>query len=124
MKTESPTRRAGLPLVLAVIAAAALGASGLIYAVATGNRMAVPGAAVATTAYVVLGLLAVRGHEWARWVLFALIVVTALCCTFFAFVDLGSPRARFDFTPGLALVAGLYGAIAAGLGWPTRGSAS
>src|SRR5215213_4906057 len=113
MEPSLTLRRAGVPLVLAIVGAVAFSGVGLVYAAATGNRMAVPGAAIATSLYVILGYLAIRGADWARWTFFCLILLTTLTCLLFTFVDLGGGgKPRLDFTPTLAAVTLFYALIA------------
>ena len=118
METSLAIRRAGLPLVLGVVAAVAFSGCGLIYAAMTGNRMAVPGAAIATSVYAILGYFAIRGVEWTRWILFCLILMTTLTCLLFTFVNLGDTKPGLSFVPELAAVTLFYTLIAIAVALP------
>jgi hypothetical protein len=103
---------------LGVITAIAFSALGVTIALVRGDRVALPGAVVSLATYLVLGYLAVRGQQWARWVFFTLIVLTTLTCTFFTFIHLQGGKAQVTFTPVLAVVSALYAAIAAAVAFP------
>jgi hypothetical protein len=108
------TVRAGVLLVGSAASALGISLLLLVLAVLTDNRMAIPGAAIATAGYSVLGFFTLRGAAWARWTLVALVLLTAAICLLFAFVDLGGPKPRLAFTPELAIAALVYTMIAAG----------
>jgi hypothetical protein len=80
--------------------------------------MALPGAAMCTLLYAGLGIFALRGAQWARWIVFIFILLTALTCTLFAFINLGGSKPQFEFTPIGAAIALLYFAMAIGIAWP------
>src|SRR4051812_21186226 len=85
----------GLPRLLAVTAAVAYGIFAIGVAVARRDRVAMPGAAVTLAIYLTLGVFIVRGHAWARWVMFTLTALTALTCLVGAFIPTsGPPDAR------------------------------
>ena len=108
-------------LALAVGAAVCFGAFMAATAIVRGDGMALPGAVIAFLLYSTLGHLALRGHEWARWAFFSIILLTALVCIAFTFLDLGTGSAEIGFTPGLALVSALYIGVAVASALPIRG---
>lgn len=95
---------------------------GVVIAVAFRQWVMFPGALLSLVLYGILGYFAVRGNDWARWTLFAFMLVTAVVVLVFAFVRPGgNPPVGFD--PGLATVALFHGCIAVGLALrPRRGA--
>ena len=112
-------RRVGCPLVLAVTAITGFTLLMLVGAIVKGDRMALPGAIVASSICVLLGIFALLGHDWARWLLFVFALLTAMTCMLFTFVDMGDGNPRLGFTPGLGALTLFYIAVAVGLAWPT-----
>ena len=111
-------RRKGLPLTLAVAAAIAYGVFAVTDCIARRNTMALPGAVISLLAYGTLGYFTLRGRAWARWVMFALVLLTALTCMFFALFSLGSGKPAFDFSHGLAGVSVFFALIAVSMALP------
>lgn len=108
----------GWPLVLAVVALVTFGAWAVARSVARQHTMALPGSAFTLIGYGVLGLLALRGREWARWIMFTLVGLTAMTTALFTFVSMGDGPARFSFSGDIAVVAACYILAAIGLAWP------
>ena len=118
MEPARPARRNGLPLTLAVAAAIAFGVLAVAAALARRDTTALPGAVMSLVAYGTFGFFTLRGHEWARWLMFTLVALTTLTCTFFTFFRLGSGQAEFDFSPVLAAVSASFALLTIGMGLP------
>ncbi len=112
MKSSSTFTRYGVPLSLAVIAAVGYGIVAVAISLVRGDRMALPGAAISLALYAALGFFALRGHPWARWVLFTFALMTALTCLFFSFISVGSGSPQVQFSPVLGAVSIFFASIA------------
>src|SRR5450432_1147457 len=108
--------RATSPLFkLAVGATLLVPIAGLFIAIAFREWVMFPGALVSLLLYGVLGYFAVRGRDWARWILFAFMLGTAMLGLVFTFVRLGGGSSSIGFNPWVAIIPLLYGLVAVGL---------
>ena len=86
----------------------------LAVAVASGEAILIPGAAVAFCTYVALGIPTVLGRTWARWTLFVLILLTAVVCAGFSIAGLlGTGETPAGLHPSREGVALFYVTLAA-----------
>jgi hypothetical protein len=72
----------------------------------------------------VLGYFALKGHEWARWILFAFMLGIAMLGVVFTFVRLGGGGSSVGFNPWVAIITLFYGLVAVGLALRPRRLAS
>lgn len=99
---------------MAVAAVIAWGVFAVTISFARRDTTALPGAVISLLAYGTFGYFALRGHEWARWLVFALVLLTAITCAFFTFFGLGSGKVHSDFSPVLAVCSVFFALIAVG----------
>ncbi len=119
MNARTPIRYGTLQL-SAVIAAVGFAVFAVVVAVARRDRVALPGALSTFAIYSVLGCFIIRGHQWARWVLFAFALLTALTCLVFVFM----PPRELRGSLLLAASAIFFALIGAALAAPVRQPAS
>jgi hypothetical protein len=109
---------------VAVIATLLVPVAGLVIAIAARQWVIFPGALVSLVLYAVLGYFALKGREWARWILFAFMLVIAMLGVVFTFVRLGGGSSSVGFNPWIAVIPVFYGLVAAGLAVRPRRLAS
>ena len=113
-----PVRPYRLPLLLAVISAVAFATFAVATAVSRRDRTALPGAVGALVLYLTLGYFVLRGHQWARWTLFALMLLTGLTSLVFGLFI--APWSQGGMA--LLLSSVFFGVVASMLAGPVRGS--
>ena len=102
-----PSRRR-LPPIIAVAASMLVPVAGIIVALACREMVILPGALVSLVFYGLVGYFAIEGHEWARWLIFAFLLMTALVGLGFTFVSLGTGKPVVEFNLWIALVGLFY----------------
>jgi hypothetical protein len=102
-------------LSLLAIGTALLGIASSIVRKAWTNQL--PGALVGLGVYSMLAVAIWRGHAWARWTLFALIILSGVLCFVFA-IEKQTSVLAVDYK--LLLVGLVYIAVAVVIGWPVR----
>jgi hypothetical protein len=108
-------RQTSLSFKLAVIATLLVPVMGLVISITARQWVMFPGALVSLALYGVLGYFAVQGREWARWILFAFTLGTAMLGLVFTFVQLGGGSSALGFNPWVAIIPLFYGMVAVGL---------
>jgi hypothetical protein len=89
--------------------------AGVISAVAFRHWVIFPGSLVSLVLYGVLGYFAVHGRDWARWILFAFMLGTAMLGVVFTFVRFEGGTSSVGFNRWVAIIPLFYGLVAAGL---------
>jgi len=115
-------KRCGWPGFIGIVGAILLPLIATITAIVLQDTLAMPGAVVALTGSIALGVLALSGRAWARWVLFGLVALTAMVTLLLLFFDFSGPQTRFapmaEVLP--VVIVALYILVGAGIAWPWR----
>lgn len=108
MDSRFPTNGRKGRLLLAVGVSMLFPIGGTVVAIAAREIVMLPGALISVAFYGVMGYFAIQGRQWAKWIVFAFLLGTALLGLGFAFVSLGTGSPEFGFNPWVAAVVLFY----------------
>lgn len=108
-------QQTSLSFKLAVIATLLVPIVGVVIGIAAHQWVIFPGALGSLVLYAVLGYFAIKGREWARWILFAFMLGIAMLGLLFTFMRLGGGSSSVGFNPWIAPIPLFYGIVAVGL---------
>jgi hypothetical protein len=86
--------------------------AGVTIGIVRHEMVILPGALLSTVLYGIMGYFAIRGREWARWLVFAFLLMTAFVGLGFTFVSFGSGKAVVGFNPWIGLIVLFYAGAA------------
>ena len=112
------------PVILGVAASMLFPLAGVAIGVGARDMVILPGALVCTLFYGITGYFAIRGREWARWLVFAFLLMTAFVGLVFTFVRLRGGEAAVGFNPWVGLVVLFYVGAAIAMALPANRPAS